>query len=70
MPAAVKQVFWRITLIYITSLTLIGLLVPYTNERLLGALGASASPFVIVLGKANINGLDRESSPRHARIIC
>ena len=58
MPSAVKQTFWRITLVYITTLTLIGLLIPYDNDRLLGGSGATASPFVIVLARANINGLD------------
>jgi amino acid transporter len=58
MPAAVKGTFWRITLIYITSLTIIGLLIPYDEPRLLGASDASASPFVIALKDAGINGLD------------
>ena len=68
------------TIIYITSLTIIGLLVPYTEERLIGgsgaceycrgshpftldrlltALSSAASPFVIALKNAGINGLDR-----------
>ncbi|KAH9476314.1 Amino-acid permease inda1 [Psilocybe cubensis] len=58
MPAAVKGTFWRITLIYITSLTIIGLLIPYTDNRLLGGSGADASPFVIALDKAKIKGLN------------
>lgn len=53
MPAAVKQTFWRITLIYITSLTVIGLAVPYDNEKL-----TSTSPFVIMLDLARIKGLN------------
>jgi amino acid transporter len=53
MPAAVKQTFWRITLIYITSLTIIGLAVPYNDERL-----GSVSPFVILLDNARIKGLN------------
>ncbi|KAF8915731.1 amino-acid permease inda1 [Mucidula mucida] len=58
LPAAVKGTFWRITIIFITSLTIIGLLVPYNEPRLIGGSGASASPFVIVLANANISGLD------------
>lgn len=59
---AVKNTFWRITLIYITSLTIIGLLIPYNYSRLLGAPdageGSAASPFVLVFSRANIRGLD------------
>ncbi|KAJ3506100.1 hypothetical protein NLJ89_g7055 [Agrocybe chaxingu] len=58
MPAAVKGTFWRITIIYITSLTIIGLLIPYDEERLLGGGGANASPFVIALDNARIRGLN------------
>ncbi|KAK9322788.1 general amino-acid permease GAP1 [Lipomyces orientalis] len=60
LPSAVKQVFWRITLFYIVSLTLVGLLVPYNNQRLLGAtshVDAAASPFVIAIQNAGISGL-------------
>lgn len=55
LPTAIKQVFWRISLFYIVALTLVGLLVPYTDPRLLGASGpsdASASPFVIAIESA------------------
>ncbi|KAL1839508.1 hypothetical protein VTJ49DRAFT_1446 [Mycothermus thermophilus] len=55
LPTAIKQVFWRITLFYIVSLTLVGLLVPYTEPRLLGAANiadATASPFVIAIESA------------------
>ncbi|KAK4129578.1 amino acid permease [Parathielavia appendiculata] len=57
LPTAIKQVFWRITLFYIVSLTLIGLLVPHNHPRLLGAKSAadaSASPFVIAIESAGI----------------
>lgn len=61
MPGAVKGTFWRITLIYITSLTIIGLNIPSNEERLLGgADGAGTSPFVIMVDKAGIAGLPRE----------
>ncbi|KAJ9626278.1 histidine permease [Taxawa tesnikishii (nom. ined.)] len=60
LPTAVKQVFWRICLFYIVSLTLVGLLVPYTNDRLLNgssSADATASPFVIAIENAGISGL-------------
>ncbi|PYH93481.1 amino acid permease [Aspergillus ellipticus CBS 707.79] len=60
LPTAIKQVFWRITLFYIVSLTLVGLLVPYNDPRLLDATSsadAKASPFVIAIVNAGISGL-------------
>ncbi|CAF0713089.1 unnamed protein product [Adineta steineri] len=60
IPRATKQVFWRITLFYIVSLTLIGCLVPYTSSRLLSgssSYDASASPFVIAIENAGIKVL-------------
>ena len=60
LPTAIKQVFWRITLFYVVSLTLVGLLVPYTNPRLLNpanSADATASPFVISIVNAGITGL-------------
>lgn len=58
MPAAVKGTFWRITLIYVTSLIIIGLLIPWNEPRLLGEGGAAASPFVIAVDSARIKGLN------------
>ena len=60
IPTAVKQVFWRIALFYIVSLTLIGLLVPFNDQRLIGdsSADAKASPFVIAIKDAGITGLD------------
>jgi len=57
MPSAVKNTFWRITLIYISTLTIIGVLLPYTEERL-GGSDARASPFVLVFANAGVSGLD------------
>ncbi|PWY69547.1 amino acid permease [Aspergillus heteromorphus CBS 117.55] len=60
LPTAIKQVFWRITLFYIVSLTLVGLLVPYNDPRLLdgtSSADAKASPFVIAIVNAGISGL-------------
>lgn len=60
LPTAIKQVFWRITLFYIVSLTIIGLLVPYNDSRLgsgSSSTDARASPFVIAIVNAGISGL-------------
>jgi len=60
LPTAIKQVFWRITLFYVVSLLIVGLLVPYNEPRLLsGASGAdaTASPFVIAIENAGIKVL-------------
>ncbi|ODV97561.1 hypothetical protein PACTADRAFT_38152 [Pachysolen tannophilus NRRL Y-2460] len=59
LPKATKQVFWRILLFYVISLTLVGLLVPYNDPRLFGSskVDASASPFVIAIENAGIKGL-------------
>jgi amino acid transporter len=60
LPTAVKQVFWRIALFYIISLAIVGLLVPYDDPRLLSgtsSVDAKASPFVISIVNAGIEGL-------------
>ncbi|TID17679.1 hypothetical protein CANINC_003948 [Pichia inconspicua] len=59
LPSATKQVFWRIALFYITSLTIVGLLVPHNDPKLLSdnSNGKSASPFVIAITRAGIKGL-------------
>lgn len=57
LPSAVKQVFWRITLFYMVSLTIVGVLVPYDDEALLNATSSTdvnASPFVIAVRNAGI----------------
>ncbi|KAF2692050.1 AAT family amino acid transporter [Lentithecium fluviatile CBS 122367] len=57
LPTAVKQVFWRITLFYMVSLTIVGCLVPYDDPNLIGASSsdANASPFVIAVRNAGIS---------------
>uniref|UniRef100_A0A0D6R5R1 Amino acid permease/ SLC12A domain-containing protein n=1 Tax=Araucaria cunninghamii TaxID=56994 RepID=A0A0D6R5R1_ARACU len=58
LPSAVKQVFWRITLFYMISLSIVGLLVPYTDGQLLSgtsSVDVKASPFVIAVNRAQIN---------------
>lgn len=47
----------RVTVLYLVSVIFIGLLVPATDERLLGGSGVAASPFVIALDEAGIPGL-------------
>lgn len=47
IPRAVKSVFWRILLFYILAILAIGLLVPYTDARLLSD-DVAMSPFTIV----------------------
>jgi len=59
LPAAVKQTFWRVVVIYITSLTVIGLAVPYTNPDLQGGeSGRDVSPFILITTLAGIKGLE------------
>lgn len=60
LPTATKQVFWRITLFYILALTLVGLLVPYNDPRLLGSTNSgghsqSPSPFIIAIENSGID---------------
>ena len=60
LPTAVKQVFWRICLFYMVSLTIIGCLVPYDSDLLLNGSSSSdanASPFVIAVKNAGINAV-------------
>ncbi|KAF5097417.1 hypothetical protein D0Z00_002405 [Geotrichum galactomycetum] len=59
MPAAIKQVFWRITLFYLVSLAIVGLIVPYNDPQLFGAssVDIAASPFVIAVKNAGIKVL-------------
>ncbi|KAF4126077.1 hypothetical protein GMORB2_1323 [Geosmithia morbida] len=57
LPSAIKKVFWRITIFYIVTLLLVGLLVPYDEPRLLGgtsSVDARASPFVIAIESAGV----------------
>ncbi|MBF0710077.1 MULTISPECIES: amino acid permease [unclassified Gemella] len=55
IPKAVKQVFWRILIFYVLAIIVIGLLIPYTSEDLMGAASAeeiAKSPFTIVFQNA------------------
>ncbi|KAL2414846.1 General amino-acid permease GAP2 [Exophiala dermatitidis] len=60
LPTAVKQVFWRIALFYLVSLTIVGVLVPYNEPDLLNGSSSSdanASPFVIAVRNAGIDAV-------------
>ncbi|KZT65366.1 amino acid permease [Daedalea quercina L-15889] len=58
IPRAIRNVYIRILLFYIGGVTVIGLLVPYTDEQLNLENGtAAASPFVIAIQTAGIKGL-------------
>lgn len=59
LPKAIKQVFWRICLFYLVSLTVVACLVSWTDHRLLGdsSVDATASPFVIAVVNGGIKGL-------------
>ncbi|KAK5064913.1 hypothetical protein LTR84_000747 [Exophiala bonariae] len=60
LPKAVKQVFWRIALFYMVSLTVVGVLVPYDDPNLLNGTSsqdANASPFVIAVRNAGISAV-------------
>lgn len=59
LPRAIKMTFWRVALIYISTLTIIGLLVPFNDPDLLQSrTEGKTSPFVIVIVRAKIAGLD------------
>ncbi|KIP01622.1 hypothetical protein PHLGIDRAFT_96848 [Phlebiopsis gigantea 11061_1 CR5-6] len=58
IPKAIRRVYVRILLFYIGGVSIIGLLVPYTNPDLnLNASTAAKSPFVIAIKAAGIKGL-------------
>ncbi|OAP62407.1 hypothetical protein AYL99_04610 [Fonsecaea erecta] len=60
LPTAIKQVFWRVVLFYIVSLTFVGCLVRWDDPRLLNS-GSNAnywtSPFVLAIKNAGVGGL-------------
>lgn len=59
IPSATRQVFWRIAIFYVLNLLMVGLLVPYTDSRLLSASTSNTkdSPFVIAILDAGIPAL-------------
>ncbi|KAF8983461.1 hypothetical protein BGZ46_010214 [Entomortierella lignicola] len=62
VPKAIRNTFWRILLFYILSITVIGLVIPWTDPNLLNSVYASVNqaatiaPFTIVFIKANLPG--------------
>ncbi|EGV64763.1 hypothetical protein PSN45_005109 [Yamadazyma tenuis] len=59
LPHAIKLVFYRIVVFYMVTLTLVGFLVPWNSDQLVGSSSsdASASPFVIAINSAGIKVL-------------
>lgn len=58
LPKAIKQVFYRIIIFYMLTLTLVGFLVPSNSSELIGASSDSlASPFVIAIRNGGIKAL-------------
>ncbi|KAL4740632.1 amino acid permease/ SLC12A domain-containing protein [Aspergillus similis] len=47
----------RVSVFYLVSVALIGILISPSNENLLGGSGVAASPFVIAINQAGIKGL-------------
>lgn len=43
VPRAIKQTFWRIACFYILGVLVLGMAVPYNNERLIGATKQATS---------------------------
>lgn len=53
IPKAIKTVFWRILLFYILAILVIGMIIPFTDERLLSA-DIAVSPFTLVFERAGL----------------
>lgn len=53
VPKAVKSVFWRILLFYIFAIAAIGMLIPFTDPRLLSE-DVATSPFTLVFERLGI----------------
>ncbi|PVH17115.1 uncharacterized protein CXQ87_004676 [Candidozyma duobushaemuli] len=60
IPKAIRLTFYRIVIFYVLNVLVLGMCVPFDDPRLLGTSGtnASASPFVIAIFNAQIQGLD------------
>ncbi|CAO0797783.1 unnamed protein product [Mucor circinelloides] len=60
IPQAVKNVFFRIIFIYILSVFVMGMLIPWNDPHNLSLSGrdTTVSPFTLVFQKAGLNGAD------------
>lgn len=53
IPKAIHSVFWRIILFYIVAIFIIGLILPYTDDRLMSE-SVAVSPFTLVFERAGL----------------
>lgn len=53
VPKAVKSTFWRILIFYVLAIFIIGLIIPYTDKKLLSS-DIMVSPFTLVFKKAGL----------------
>lgn len=67
MAHATKLVPFRVNFIYMISVVFITILVPSSDERLLGGSSVAASPFVVAIEDAGIKGI---SSLLNAGMMC
>ncbi|MDM5309424.1 amino acid permease [Peribacillus frigoritolerans] len=56
VPKAIRTIFWRILIFYVLTIFIIGLIIPYTDPRLLqsGISNVSISPFTLVFERAGL----------------
>ncbi|WP_245920903.1 amino acid permease [Melghirimyces profundicolus] len=56
VPRAVRQVFWRILLFYVLAIFVVGLLIPFTDPKLLNddVRNVAVSPFTIIFDRAGV----------------
>jgi len=53
VPKAIRQVFWRILLFYVLAILVIGLLIPFTDSRLMHG-DVAVSPFTLVFERLGV----------------
>ncbi|KAK7219133.1 hypothetical protein V2G26_007136 [Clonostachys chloroleuca] len=58
VPRAIKQTFWRIACFYVFGVLVLGMAIPYDNDKLIGATkqatSGAASPFVVSVSIAGV----------------
>ncbi|KAL4799770.1 amino acid permease/ SLC12A domain-containing protein [Aspergillus venezuelensis] len=57
MAHAANVVPWRVSVFYMVSVVVVSVIVPSSDDRLLGGSGSAASPFVIAASNAGIKGV-------------